>query len=164
MRDIQFIITGGTIDAGYCVTDQTCKPLAKSGVAPYMKNIIRTDIVIHETVVAMLDSRAIDDVVRDKIYKAIIQSKSNNIIITHGTDTISETAKYLAAKNIKGKKIIILGAFYPLLGFAPTDAPFNLGYAIGKFESLADGVHVAMNMKIFHPDKVTKNKHKGKFE
>jgi len=164
MKDLQFIITGGTIDGGYCVTDQTCKPREKSGVVEYMKGIIRTDITIHENVIAMLDSREIDNKVRDKIHQAITKSKSNNIIVTHGTDTMAETAKFLSAKNIKGKKIILVGAFYPLLGFAPTDAPFNLGYAIGKFESLADGVYVAMNMKIFSPDKVAKNKHKGKFE
>ena len=164
MTDIQFIITGGTIDAGYCVTDQTCKPLTKSGVLEYLKNIIRTDHVVHEKVIAMLDSRDISDKVRDEIHQAIINSKSNNIIITHGTDTMTETAKYLATKNIQNKKIILVGAFYPLQGFAPTDAPFNLGYAIGKFESLDDGVYVAMNMKMFQPDKVTKNKHKGKFE
>jgi len=167
MQDIQFIITGGTLDKTYCTKEQNFVMLPKSEVVGYVKKFVNPDVIIHENVVTLLDSRDFTDQTREDIYKAILNAKSNNIIITHGTDRMAHTGRYLKTKNIKGKKIIMVGSFYPLQSFVPTDAQFNLGYAMGMLASEAlkeGGIYIAMNMKLFDPDKVTKNVQKEKFE
>jgi L-asparaginase len=164
MKDLSIIITGGTIDKEYCFIIQDNKPRVKSCVAEYIKNFIRPDVKVYEETITMLDSRDFTDQTREDIYNTILKAKSNNIIITHGTDTMTQTGNFLKSKKITGKKIILVGSFYPLEGFVPTDAPFNLGFAIGSLANIKDGIYIAMNMKLFDPDAVTKNQTTGKFE
>jgi len=164
MQDLQLIITGGTVDKTYCTKEQNFVMLGKSEIAGFIKKFVNPDTVIHEKVVAMLDSRDFTGQTREDIYKAIVASESSNIIVTHGTDTMVQTGRYLKSKNIVGKKIVLVGAFYPLVGFVPTDAPFNLGFAIGSLGSVKEGVYLAMNMKLFDPETVVKNHAKARFE
>ena len=164
MKDLQILIAGGTIDKEYCIIKQENKPRAKSCIVGYIQNFVRPDVTVYEKTITMLDSRDFTSQTREDIYKAILASKSDNIIITHGTDTMTQTGQYLKSKNIQGKKIILVGAFYPLQGFVPTDATFNLGFAIGALVNAKDGVYIAMNMKLFDPATANKNQATGKFE
>jgi L-asparaginase len=164
LQDIQFIIAGGTIDKEYCIIKQENKSRAKSCVVEYIRNFVRPDVTVHEKTITLLDSRDFTDATRESIHKVILESKSNNIIITHGTDTMAQTGQFLKSKKIVGKKIILVGAFYPLQGFVPTDAPFNLGFAIGTLRNIKYGVYIAMNMSLLDPNTAKKNQATGKFE
>ena len=112
----------------------------------------------------MKDSREINANDMKKILGTIQDSKHKKIIITHGTYTMPDTSRYLKA-NLKRKDqtIILTGSFIPLTGFSPTDAPFNLGYAISKVQDLPAGIYIAMNGKIFKPEEVIKMLSEGKF-
>lgn len=96
--------------------------------------------------------------------KAVSDSKSKRIIITHGTYTLPDSARYLQA-NLKdhGKVIIFVCSMIPLEGFTPTDAGFNIGYAVAKSQELSEGIYVCMNGKIFIPDEVVKILSEGRF-
>jgi L-asparaginase len=95
---------------------------------------------------------------------AINKSPAKNIIITHGTYTMPDTARFIASRIKNNTKIIILtGSMIPLLGFSPSDAGFNLGFALGQFDSLTPGVYVAMNGQIFTPLEVVKLVSQGRF-
>ncbi len=98
---------------------------------------------------------------RDMIYGKIKSDKSEKILITHGTDTMIDTAKKL--KNISDKTIVITGSMAPAI-FKHSDAPFNVGVAIGAVQSLPPGVYIAMNGNIFDPEKATKNYDEKRFE
>ncbi|HRF20192.1 MAG TPA: asparaginase domain-containing protein, partial [Chitinophagaceae bacterium] len=86
----------------------------------------------------------------------------DRIIITHGTDTMSETAQYLAQK-VKNKTIVLTGAMIPIK-FGSSDGLFNLGSALAFAQTLPVGVYVAMNGRYFNWDNVRKNKQTGMFE
>jgi len=168
LKDVELLITGGTIDSEWAPSKDTVVPSACSSVKPYIEKFLKPDFPIYENIIAMADSRDIDDNVRAKILKAIIESRSDNIIITHGTYTMAQTGKYLKEKIAldkrlkENKKIILLGSFYPL-GFSQSDAPFNLGYAFGAIEYLSPNVYVAMNSRLFDPYEVGKDVQNGKF-
>ena len=112
----------------------------------------------------MVDSRGITSQIRQDILQAIKTSKCKDIIVTHGTYTMADTAKWIQ-ENIGAtdKRIIFVGSFYPLTGFCPNDAGFNLGFAIGIISFLRAGVYVAMNAEIFDPSEVKKDTIQGKF-
>ena len=105
------------------------------------------------------------DQIRESIKDHIDTTNTNKILITHGTDTMVETAEFLLRKyNDKPDKAILLtGAMFPLL-FHPSDAGFNLGYALAKLESLEPNIYICMNTKIFTAGTVIKNKEQGLFE
>jgi len=86
---------------------------------------------------------------------------SDKILITHGTDTMVKTARYLAP--IKGKTIVLTGALQPAL-FKTSDALFNIGCAIGALQVLKEGTYIAMNGKVLQADNVRKNVEKNRFE
>jgi len=175
VKDIQLIITGGTIDKEWDPFIELSPPRvkskvtlrSKSGLRPYIEKIILPDYNVFEDVVSLVDSSDITDQIRMDIVNSIKNSKSENIIISHGTDSLAEFAKWLkkqmsAEKNFR-KKVICLGGFYPLVGGVPSDAPFNLGYAIGIMEYIKPGIYVAMNSRLFNPDKVKKDFENSKF-
>ena len=90
------------------------------------------------------------------------QCEEDKIVLTHGTDTMSETAKMLAQK-VKDKTIILTGAMIPIK-FGSSDGLFNLGSALAFAQTLPVGVYVAMNGRYFNWDNVRKNKDSGMFE
>jgi L-asparaginase len=99
---------------------------------------------------------------RVSILNECLKSKEKNIVITHGTDTMAETAKILG-KKIKDKTIVLTGAMVPYK-FGSSDGMFNLGSAISFSQILPPGVYIAMNGKYFNWYNVRKNKNKGEFE
>lgn len=99
-----------------------------------------------------------------KVLATVEKSPSRHIIITHGTYTMPDTARYMEA-NLKRKDqtVIFTGSMIPLTGFAPSDAPFSLGFAIAEVQRLPAGIYVCMNGKVFRPHEVIKLLKEGRF-
>ena len=110
----------------------------------------------------MVDSLEMTNEDRDLIAYQCNQCEETMIVITHGTDTMSDTAKYLAAK-VKDKTIVLTGAMIPIK-FGSSDGLFNLGSALAFAQTLPAGIYVAMNGRYFNWDNVRKNKQTGVFE
>ena len=107
------------------------------------------------------DSLDIDDADRASIREAVERVAETMIVITHGTDTLVETARALA--GIDAKTIVLFGAMQPAR-MRRTDAMYNLGVATAAVQLLPPGVHIAMHGQIFAPDQVRKNRARGRFE
>ena len=110
----------------------------------------------------MIDSLEMTDEDRSLIAHQCTQCEEDKIVITHGTDTMSETARLLAEK-IKNKTIVLTGAMIPIK-FGSSDGLFNLGSALAFAQTLPSGVYVAMNGRYFNWNNVRKNKQTGIFE
>ena len=164
-KGTHFLITGGTIDSYYEPTKDTVVCSKESIIPKFIETLqLSRGGGLKFTQVCMKDSRDIQDKDLRKIKQVIEKSPYKKIIITHGTYTMPDTARFLIANLKKNNKTIVLtGAMIPILGFSPSDGPFNLGYALGKLEELSPGVYVAMNGRIFEPQEVRKNLYKGKF-
>ena len=110
----------------------------------------------------MIDSMSMKDQDRTIIVENCKNAEEDKILITHGTDTMAETAKLLG-QHIKDKTIILTGAMIPY-AFGSSDGLFNLGSALAFLQTLPPGVYISMNGKYFHWDNVRKNKEIGLFE
>jgi L-asparaginase len=107
------------------------------------------------------DSLEINHSDREMIHNAISKVKQNKILVTHGTDTMVDTARFLM--DIPDKTIVLFGAMQPArMRFS--DAMYNLGFASCAVQLLPSGVHLAMNGQIFDPRKVSKNRSQNRFE
>jgi len=163
MQTIHFIITGGTIDSYYEATKDTAVPLLNSCIPPFIKSLRLYEKIMF-TEVCMKDSRQLTEEDMKEIAEAIEMSPYTKIIVTHGTYTMSDTARFLNARlKRKDQTIVFTGSMIPLIGFSPSDAPFNLGYAIAKVQELLSGTYVCMNGKVFSPDEVSKLLYDGTF-
>lgn len=159
---IQLFVTGGTFDKKYnyingqlYFRDTHLKEMFDRG---------RCTLDIDIKTLMMVDSLEMTDGDREIISSNCKRSKSNKIIITHGTDRMVETAAYLAKQNIEGKTIMLTGAMIPYAFGTSSDGFFNLGSALSFSQSLPPGVYVAMNGRFFDWDKVRKNTRTGYFE
>ncbi len=157
---IKILITGGTLDKEY-------NPLngelvyGKTHVEEMLKQANnKTDVILEE--VMLLDSLDMTESQRQEILQRCKDSKEEKIIVTHGTDTIVETAKLLG-ENIKDKTIVLTGAMVPFR-FKDSDTLFNLGGAFAAVQTLPGGVFIAMQGKVFTWDKVKKNREIGEFQ
>jgi len=157
---IKILITGGTIDKEY---DELNGELifTKSHLPKILKEA-RCKIDIELKTVMLKDSLFTTDSDRKEILQNCKNCEEDKIIITHGTDTMPETAKVLG-ENIKDKTIVLLGAMIPYV-FSGSDALFNLGCAVSAVQILPKGVYITMNGKIFSWDNIKKNKEIGEFE
>lgn len=156
---ITFIQTGGTIDKDY---PKTVGSYAFEIGNPAVEKILKkTNPNFDFEIISVLrkDSLDITDNDRKEIFEACNKNNSDRIIITHGTDTMTETAKILSV--IKNKVIVLTGASLPEK-FSDSDATFNIGTAIGAVNILKGGVYIAMNGRIYEWDKCKKIK-EGKF-
>ena len=112
----------------------------------------------------MKDSRSLDETDRKNILKTAQNSPCKKIIITHGTYTMPDTARYLKANlKVRDKTIILTGSMIPLKGFSPSDGPFSLGYSVAKVQDLGHGIYVCMNGKVFSPNEIVKLLSEGRF-
>jgi L-asparaginase len=160
---LHFIMTGGTIDSYYDGTKDTIVPNEHSVVPRFIK-ILKLYEECEFTEVCMKDSRSLNELDRKNILKAVAKSKAQRIIITHGTYTLPDTARYLKVNFKNNNKIIIFAcSIIPLEGFIPTDAGFNLGYAVAKSQELSKGIYVCMNGRFFSPDEIVKILSEGRF-
>ena len=156
---IKILACGGTIDKEYF----DAKSEYKVG-EPQIAAVLRDSIVTFDFAVKSVmqkDSLEITDADRQKIRAAAEACSESHIIVTHGTDTMVETAK--ALQGIPGKTIVLTGSLQPAK-FRVTDAVFNIGCAIGAVQSFAPGVYIAMNGNVFNPDHVRKNVTANRFE
>ncbi len=156
---IRFISTGGTIDKVYFdalsqfeVGDSQLDYILSEGLAAFDYGVI-----------ALLrkDSLEITDEDRQKLRTTIEADDAAFIVITHGTDTMVETAAALA--GLSGKSIVLTGSLSPAR-FKGTDAVFNVGLAVAAVQVVEPGVYIAMNGQIFAADNVRKNRAENRFE
>ncbi|NQV08413.1 asparaginase [Candidatus Woesearchaeota archaeon] len=160
---IHFILTGGTIDSYYDGIKDTAVPNEHSIIPRYIKSLkLYEEFEFSE--ICMKDSRNITKSNMKKIYETVEKSPHKRIIITHGTYTMPDTARYIEAnlKN-KNKVIIFTGSMIPLVGFSPSDAPFHLGFSISKSHELSNGIYICMNGKVFSPKEIVKTIPEGRF-
>jgi len=157
---IRVLITGGTIDKEYNpVTGELT--FAKSHLTN-MLNQVRCKVKVFLEEVMLKDSLQMRNEDREEILRKCIDCPENRIIITHGTDTMVETAGVLG-KSLKGKTVVLVGALIPY-AFGASDALFNLGCAFSAAQTLPGGVYITMNGKIFSWGHVRKNRESGEFE
>lgn len=157
---IRIFITGGTFDKEY--NELTGQLYFNDSHLPEMLELGRNLVNVEVRTLMMVDSLEMTDEDRGLIAEHCRKSKEDKIIITHGTDTMAETAQLLS-KKIKAKTIVITGAMIPYK-FGSSDGLFNLGSALAFVQTLKPGVYVAMNGRYFNADNVRKNKETGVFE
>lgn len=156
---IKIFTTGGTIDKTYFDQKsryQVGEPQA-SGV------LERANVVLDYRVVPIMqkDSLELNDADRATIRNAIASDPDRRVVVTHGTDTMIKTAQSL--RGIPDKTVVLTGSMYPAR-FRDSDAVFNLGCAVIAAQLLDPGVYIAMNGRIFDPDRSVKNVELNRFE
>ncbi len=157
---IKILIAGGTFDKEY---DEINGALFfKDTHINEMLKLGRCRLETNLRTVMMIDSLEMTDADRQLILENCKKAPENKIVITHGTDTMVETAKMLG-ENIKDKTIVLTGAMIPY-AFGSSDGLFNLGSALSFVQALPHGVYIAMNGKYFTWDNVRKNRERGEFE
>ena len=153
------ITTGGTIDKIY-FDDKSDYQIGE----PQIGQILQAMHVAFDFEVSALmrkDSLHLDDSDRKLIRDAVAASEVSHVLITHGTDTMVETATVL--QDIDTKTIVLTGALNPAR-FRDSDAVFNIGCAVGAAQSLPPGVYIVMNGKVWDPKNVRKNRLENRFE
>ena len=164
-KHLHILITGGTIDSVFDAARDMVVVNDSSTLIQYIQEIVRPHFELSQEVITLRDSREITDNIRAEMVLSIEKCPHEFIIITHGTYTMAVTAKYLDTNLRKTKKRVVLtGSMFPLKGFSPTDATFNLGFAIGSLFLAPPGVYLAMNGKLFGADEAVKNIDAGRFE
>jgi L-asparaginase len=157
---ITFIQTGGSIDKDY---PKSVKGYAFEIGEPAVKRILeRFNPKFEYEIISILkkDSLDMNDKDREKILETCKKIRNDKIVITHGTDTMLETAKKLS--KIKDKIVILTGATKPEK-FSDSDASFNIGTAIGAVNALGNGVYIAMNGRVFNWEKCKRDLKTGQF-
>jgi len=157
---VRIIATGGTFDKEY--NELTGELYFTKTHIKDVLTLGRCKLPVQITPLMLKDSLFMTDEDRENICKTCLKTKEKSIVITHGTDTMPATAKYLGGR-IKNKTIVLTGAMIPYK-FGTSDGIFNLASAMSFAQALPYGVYVAMNGKLFTFDNVTKNKKRGVFE
>ena len=157
---IQIFITGGTFDKEY--NEISGKLYFKKTHLKEMLVMGRSQLDVKIKTLMMIDSLDMNKDDRSEILISCTNCKTDQIVITHGTDTMVESAKYVANARLN-KTIVFTGAMIPI-DFGSSDGLFNLGSAMGFVQSLPQGVYIAMNGRYFECDKVQKNIKTGIFE
>ena len=160
---IAILVTGGTFDKQY--NELTGALAFKDTHVPEMLRLGRCRIDVAVRPLMMIDSLDMSEVDRHAIASACLSAAESRIVVTHGTDTMVETAGTLAAAlpASTGKTVVLTGAMVPY-AFGSSDGLFNLGSALSFAQVLPPGVYVAMNGRCFDWDKVRKNRDTGVFE
>ena len=153
-------VTGGTFDKEYM--ELTGELIFKNTHVHEMLKLGGCGVEVKIRTLMMIDSLEMTKYHRNIILEKCRNAKEEKIIITHGTDSITETARFLV-ENVKDKTIVLTGAMIPY-AFGSSDGLFNLGSALAFVQSLPHGVYIVMNGKYFNWDNVRKNKVTGKFE
>jgi L-asparaginase len=157
---VRIFITGGTFDKEYNELDG--KLFFKDTHLPEMLKLGRCKVPAEIRTLMLVDSLEMTDADRQLIVEQCRKCKEEQIVITHGTDTMEETAKVLGHAGLK-KTIVLTGAMVPYK-FGSSDGLFNLGSALAFAQTLSPGVYIAMNGRFFSWDNVKKNKRLGEFE
>ena len=156
---IKIFTTGGTIDKVY-FDDLSDYKVGDPQVVEILKEAnVEFEYEVHEVV--RKDSLHLTDEDRARLRQLVRDDSHRLILITHGTDTMVQTARHL--QGIRDKVIVFTGALTPA-HFRKTDAAFNIGCAVGALQALQPGVYIAMSGQVFPADKVRKNRSAGRFE
>ncbi len=160
-QTIRIYVTGGTFDKVY--NEHTGQLYFRDTHLREMLNLGRCRLDLQVRTLMMVDSLGMTDDDRELIHRQCHNCSVNRIVITHGTDTMAATARYLGERPIADKTIVLTGAMIPY-AFGSSDGLFNLGAALAFAQTLPPGVYVAMNGRYFHWDNVRKNRAAGEFE
>lgn len=158
--NIMIFVTGGTFDKEYNELDGSL--YFKETHLPEMLTLGRSRVPVEIRTLMMIDSLEMTGADRETIARHCRETPQDRIVITHGTDTMTETARVLAEK-VNGKTIVLAGAMIPYK-FGSSDGLFNLGSALAFAQTLPEGVYVAMNGRCFTWNNVRKNRKTGIFE
>lgn len=157
---ITIFITGGTFDKEYNLLNGQLH--FKDSHLAELLEMGRCKVEVNLRTLMMIDSLEMHEKDRNIIADSCERTEGDKIVITHGTDTMVETAKVLASKKLD-KTIVLTGALIPIK-FGSSDGLFNLGSALAFAQSLPYGVYIAMNGRYFEWNKVRKNRETGIFE
>jgi L-asparaginase len=156
---IRIFITGGTFDKEY--DEINGRLFFKDSHVSEMLRLGRCLLATDTRTLMMIDSLEMTDADREQILSSCRSCKEERIIVTHGTDTMEETARMLSQAKL-AKTIVLTGAMVPYK-FGSSDGLFNLGSALAFAQTLPHGVYVAMNGRFFKGDNVSKDKRTGEF-
>jgi len=160
---IQIFVTGGTFDKEYNLINGEL--YFKDTHLNEMLKLGRCTQPVNVKTLMMLDSLQMTDDDRQIIQHNCKKSESKNILITHGTDTMVLTARFLAdSHELEDKTIVLTGAMIPFAFGTSSDGFFNLGNAIAFCQCLPPGIYIAMNGRYFNWNNVRKNRQTGNFE
>jgi L-asparaginase len=149
---IRILVTGGTFDKEY--NEHTGQLFFKDTHIAEMLRLGRSRVEVTIHTVMMVDSLEMTEADRALIVQNCLQFEEDRIVVTHGTDTMTETAAAIA-HAVKGKTVVLTGAMIPY-AFGSSDGLFNLGSALSFVQALPAGVYIAMNCKCFKCDRVRK--------
>ena len=156
---IHILTTGGTFDKIY--HDALSEFSIGEPMADELLQEAGVNLAYSVDSVLKKDSLELTDADRAQLCEQVMRSPHQHILIIHGTDTMALTAQQLAA--ITNKTVVLTGAMQPAR-MRKSDAPFNLGFAIGALQCLDSGIYIAMNGRIFNANNVQKNRQLGRFE
>ncbi|MBN2124352.1 MAG: asparaginase [Deltaproteobacteria bacterium] len=156
---IKIFTIGGTIDKIY-FDKKSNYEVGQSKIADVLEQA-RVNFDYECISLMQKDSLDMTDEDRQRVFDAVREDEERLVVITHGTDTMVDTARKLL--GIEGKVIVLTGAMEPAR-FKSSDAEFNIGSAIGAVQALPEGVYIAMNGRIFRPDRTRKNVEQNRFE
>ena len=157
---IRILVTGGTFDKEY--NERTGQLFFKDTHLAEMLQRGRSRVPVTIRTAMMVDSLEMTEADRALIVQNCAQAEEERIVITHGTDTMTDTAAAVA-RAVSGKTVVLTGAMVPW-AFGSSDGLFNLGSALSFVQVLPAGVYIAMNGKCFSWDRVRKNRDRGEFE
>ncbi len=164
-KHIHLILTGGTIDSIFDAAQDMVVVNDSSSIESYLEEVVRPHFSLSKEILTMRDSRDITDNIRAELVELIQKSPHEHILVTHGTYTMADTARYLEKNcQLDGKTVVLTGSMFPLKGFSPSDAPYNLGFAMASLTLAESGVYLAMNGNLFSAGEAVKNVDAGKFE
>ena len=157
--EISIIAVGGTIDKVYF----DAKSQYEVGPPNIERVLGELNLSIVYSVNSLMRKDSLDMTAEDRglVAAAVADDACSRILITHGTDTMVQTAE--ALRHIAGKTVVLTGALEPAL-FKTSDAVFNIGCALGAVQALPPGVYIAMNGRVFRAGHVRKNLEKNRFE
>jgi L-asparaginase len=159
MDQLLIVTTGGTIDKVY-FDDKSDYQVGEPQIGRILEEL---GVAFRFRVIPIMrkDSLHIEAGDRELLRATIAAQDEAHVLVTHGTDTMIDTARVLA--SIADKTIVLTGALNPAR-FRGSDAEFNIGTAVGAVQSLAPGVYIAMNGRVWDPGKVRKNVAANRFE
>jgi len=157
---IRILVTGGTFDKEY--NERTGQLYFKDTHLAEMLQRGRSRVPVTVRTVMMVDSLEMSEADRALIVQNCLQAREDRVVITHGTDTMTDTAAAVA-RVVSAKTVVLTGAMIPW-AFGSSDGLFNLGSALSFVQVLPPGVYIAMNGKCFPWDRCRKNRERGEFE
>ena len=157
---IKIFVTGGTFDKDY--DEKNGRLFFKETHMSEILALGRSKVEVDIETLMMIDSLDMTDKDRNTIVDSCIGAEENQIIITHGTDTMTKTATEIGERKLS-KTIVITGAMIPYK-FGTSDGLFNIASALAYVQTLPPGVYIAMNGRVFEYDRVRKNRDTGIFE